>query len=248
MEHRAPAVSEAEELLTALFREQLARRPADRYLPEHIDPHSIRTHLDVFRWYLPHLPPHGDVLDWGCRHAPDACLLRCTRGDAYRLFGCDFAAPSEYAVFHRFAGLEYRQLADPLRLPYPDASFDAVISSGTLEHAALDYESLKELYRALRSDGVLVVTYVPNRSSPAEWYRRRVQGKGFHRRLYRLEELTTLLSRAGFYTTVAGYQTHLDRLPPVTWRHRLLRGLCWLAPLHRLTSTLCAIGVKVFSM
>jgi len=53
----------------------------------------------------------------------------------------------------QFAGLQYERLPDLIRLPYPDGSFDAVISSGVLEHVPFDYESLKELDRVLINTG-----------------------------------------------------------------------------------------------
>jgi len=109
----------------------------------------------------------------------------------------------------------------------------------------MDYESLKELYRVLRVDGVLVITYLPNRLSVEEWYRRTVRGAGFHRRPYGLGEAVQLLKRTGFYPRVAGFQTHLDLLPARSIRHRLLRGLCRIVPLHWFTSTLSLIAVKV---
>src|SRR5206468_37127 len=76
------------------------------------------------------------------------------------------------------------RLTDPVRLPYPDGTFDAVVGSGVLEHTAMDGESLKELYRVLRTGGLLVVTFLPYAYSWDEWYRRNVAKAGYHRRLY----------------------------------------------------------------
>ena len=74
--------------------------------------------------------------------------------------------------------------ADPLKLPYADESFDAVIGSGVLEHTAMEGESLKEVYRVLRRDGVFVVSYLPYAYSWNEW-RRRSRGVDFHHKLER---------------------------------------------------------------
>src|SRR5262249_47334019 len=64
----------------------------------------------------------------------------------------------------------------------------------TLEHVAMDYESLKELYRVLKLDGLLILTYLPNRWSFREWLRR-VRGQDYHRRRYGLNEARRLLQR-----------------------------------------------------
>jgi SAM-dependent methyltransferase len=234
--------------LSELYRQQLVLDPDDPYLLAHADPLVVRTQAAVVDWYSRYLPPRGWVLDWGCRHAPDSCLLQSRTGFRLHVDGCDFVPPGEYSAFHEFAQLDYTQLTDVVQLPYESESFDAVIASGTLEHVAMDYESLKELYRVLKPNGRLIVTYLPNRLSVSEWYRRRILASGHHRRVYGLGELTALLKRTGFYPLVGGYQTRLDMLPDRTLKHQLLRLLCWVVPLHRFTSTMCAVAEKVHGM
>jgi len=237
------------ERLRSLYEQQLKIRPDDPYLQAHAETKVAETQAAVFDSYAPYLPAHGgSVLDWGCRHAPDACLIRARFGTEMRIDGCDVVEPGAYSVFHAYAGLRYRVLADAVRLPYDDASFDAVVASGTLEHVPMDYESLKEIYRVVRTDGSLIITYLPNRLSVEEWYKRKVRGEGFHRRLYRLGEIVRLLKHSGFYPRLAGYQTHLDLLPPRSFKHRALRRFRWLLPLHWMTSTISVIAVKVATM
>lgn len=233
------------ELLRYLYEQQLTHRPDDPYLRAHAQTKVAETQAAVFDFYARFLPSRGRILDWGCRHAPDACLMQARFGPELRIDGCDLMETTAYSVFHSYARLHYQPLGDAVRLPYDDASFDTVIASGTLEHVPLDYESLKELYRVLRVDGGLVITYLPNRLSVEEWYNRRVRGAGFHRRLYGLDEAVQLLKHAGFCPQVAGYQTHLDLLPARSFRHRVLRGLCWLMPFHWFTSTISIVAIKV---
>jgi SAM-dependent methyltransferase len=228
------------DLLNGLCHRHLTEHPDDVYLAEHATPQAVARHVCVFEWYRRFVPPAGEVLDWGCNHAPDSCLLRAAFGDALRLHGCDFRPAEQYRAFHESCGLSYTRLTDVVELPYPGQAFDVVIGSGTLEHVAMDYESLKQLNRILKVDGVLILSYLPNRWSLHEW-RRRVMGRDHHRRLYGLGEAKQLLKRAGFYPFEAGYQG-------MAYRRRAARLLAWVVPVHVFGSTLCLAARKVHSM
>ena len=67
------------------------------------------NHVLTFLWYRRYLPDEGAILDWGCNHAPDSCLLRMAYGQRLRLHGCDFVDSGLYAVFHEFAGFLLRE-------------------------------------------------------------------------------------------------------------------------------------------
>jgi SAM-dependent methyltransferase len=197
--------------LTSLMAEYLREHPDDAYLQFHASGEVTLNQVRMIRWYLRHLPVRGRVLDWGCRHAPDSIVLRQVRGDAYELHGCDFPDCRRYQRFHEDGGLQFTALTDIVSLPYPDQSFDVVIGAGTLEHAAQDYESLKELYRVLAPGGVLIFTHLPHRHSRIEYVNRVVRKEGYHKRLYDLDETDRLLKRAGLLPTQLGYQERLLR-------------------------------------
>ena len=229
-------------VLGKLYRAQLELTPDDGYLRQHSRPEFLDGTVKVFEFYEPHLPQAGRILDWGCRHAPDACLARARRPDV-EIDGCDVHAPGAYPVFLEHARMRYSQLTHLVKLPYPDATFDAVIASGVLEHVPMDYESLKELHRVLRPEGRLIVTYLPNRASLEEWRLRR-QNAPSHARLYSLRELRRLFLHAGFRPVVLGYQTQLDLLPHPSTPAALLRPL----GIARFTSCLCAVASRVSSI
>lgn len=232
-------------LLDGLYRRQLEQLPQDPYLRAHSDPAFQRGSMAVYRCYEPWLPPQGRILDWGCRHAPDACLIRARFGSRFTLDGCDVFDSAPYPVFFEYAGLRYQPLSDAVRLPYPDGSFDGVIASGVLEHVPMDYESLKELYRVLKPGARLIVSYLPNAASVEEW-RLRHRGRGaFHRRLYSPAQLRALLTRSGFWPLLIAYQTQLDALPADRRSVQWLRPLARAAQLHRITSCLCAVAEKI---
>ncbi len=232
-------------VLRQLYARQLETLPHDGYLRDHSEASFVDGSVRVFRFYEPYLPAEGRILDWGCRHAPDACLVRTRFGERVTLDGCDVFDSSQYPVFFDCARLRYTRLSEIVKLPYPDDSFDAVLASGVLEHVPLDYESLKELYRVLRVGGRLIVTYLPNRVSIEEWRLRHWVRDDFHWRLYCRAKLRGLLLHAGFRPIVAGYQTQLDLLPVDGAALAALRPILRFLQLHRLTTCLCAIAEKV---
>jgi SAM-dependent methyltransferase len=249
------------ELIARLFADQAAV-DTDTYLDEHSRPEAIRHHVNVFCWYAQHLPAQGAFLDWGCMHGPDSCMVREVWGDKVELHACDFREATAFRVFRGFARPAYTRLSSAVEIPYPAATFDAVIGSGTLEHVAMDYESLKEIYRVLRPGGLLVVTFLPYRLSWIEWYNRCVRKEAFHRRLYGKTELDRLLKRTGFWPVEIRFHTFVADpvvAPPPGAVRRLLRrflspGREVLALLHRLFTppfrhtTLCCVAKKMTVM
>jgi SAM-dependent methyltransferase len=247
-------------VLADLYRRQRAILPDNWYLEEHSGQQVIRGQVELFQRYLSHLPRQGAVLDWGCYHAPDACLLRTVTGDLHDLYGCDWQAPGEFEVFHRHANLHYRPVTDLFHIPFADGKFDAVIGSGTLEHTAMDYESLKEVHRVLKPGGVFVITYLPNRLSYQEFLLRRARRHRddrplFHRRLYNPGQIRQLLLHTGFDPLVATYTSRFwERrvgwvVPNARWAAWLAAPLKFLLPIHMFTSsTLFAVARKVIVM
>lgn len=212
------------ERLASLYAAQLQLGPND-YVRYHASPQAILSHVNSFLVYRSYLPARGRILDWGCQHAPDACLVKASVGhDELQLAGCDFLEPNRYPAFWDFAGLEFVSLTHRINLPFADEQFDGVIASGALEHAAMDYESLKELYRILKPDTHLIITHLPNRYSYTEFIARRVRGQEYHRRLYTIGSITTMLRHAGFVPMLIRRHHFLptNRLKSLT---RLLAGL-----------------------
>lgn len=229
--------------LSDLYSEQLRLTPGDPYTIQHAQPAVIETQVTVFEWYIRYLTSTPlTILDWGSRHAPDSCLLRASLGDGITLHAADIDDSDRFVAFHRTANLTYTRLDHVFRLPYPDDSFDVVIGSGTLEHVAMDFESLKEVYRVLKVGGRFLITYLPNRWSYEEWWKREVKKAGAHPRIYSRKELRHMLVHHGFRLITDGFQTRSDALGGATWWKRwAVRA----TQLHRVTSTICAVAEKV---
>jgi SAM-dependent methyltransferase len=232
-----------EMVLEGLYKRYLAQVPDDPYVQAHSERAFLSGTVRLFRFYEPYLAGRTSILDWGCHHAPDACLIRARFEQEVALHGCDVVDPHQYEDFHRYAGMEYRQLAHPFQLPYPDAQFDAVIASGVLEHVPMDYESLKELHRVLKPRGRLIVGYLPNAMSVEEWWMRLSGRSDFHRNLYSKPEFRRLLLRSGFLPLVMGFQTQIDLLP-ADGALASIRPFLRLAPLRHFTSCLCAVAER----
>ena len=90
---------------------------------------------------------------------------------------------------------------DALALPFPDATFDCIITSEVLEHVWADATAIRELVRVLKPGGRMAVT-VPTRwpervcwALATEYHDR----PGGHVRIYRQHELEQKLESAGLY-------------------------------------------------
>lgn len=106
-----------------------------------------------------YLPSAGsgplDVLDVGCG---DGSLARAVAGGGHRVFGCDIS-PGLIAYHRRASPWGTFALCEAGRpLPYPDARFDAIVSSEVIEHVYDVAGWAQELARCLKPQGCLVLT------------------------------------------------------------------------------------------
>lgn len=83
------------------------------------------------------------------------------------------------------------------KLPFADASFDGVLSSGVLEHVAEPEASLKEIDRIIKNKGYLFIFRLPNKYSYIEFISDRL-GRGDHPVKYSMREIRQLLERSGY--------------------------------------------------
>ena len=109
---------------------------------------------------LPHLRPGIRLLDCGC--GPGTITMELAKAVAPgEVIGIDLEASQiDIALQHArelgITNLKF-EVADLLKLPYPDESFDAVFIHAVLVHLAAPIVALREIYRVLRSGGLTAV-------------------------------------------------------------------------------------------
>ncbi len=157
---------------------------------------------------LAHRWQSGKLLNTGCAHGAD--FLPFTQ--SFELWGVDFStgmlrqAQRYSAKFNFYANLI---AADMLSLPFPNNTFDWVISVAAYHHIKGKHareEAFHELKRVLKPGGEAFLT-VWNRGQPGFWLKPaeqeipwKLKGKTVYRyyHLFSYRELKGLLTRVGF--------------------------------------------------
>jgi len=147
---------------------------------------------------------NGRILDWGCLYGQMTYLLE-RRGLTVVPF--DVEGSRRPRTLCELVGRTPMYSQDPVKLPFETASFEAVLSSGTLEHVADPEASLREIQRILRPGGHFIIYNLPNRLSWIEWIAL-LRGTA-HERRYLLGEAREWLERAGFEVLVARHENVL---------------------------------------
>jgi len=142
------------------------------------------------------------ILDWGSGKGQVSYLLK-EFGDGIEAISADVETKAEDSSFGQWtpiidgAKINVQPLKHEYILPFEDEYFDVVLSFGVLEHVPNDYESLKEIRRVLKSNGLFFCFFLPYRFSwtqnVAHW-----RGNFYHDRLYGKRQVNALLESSGF--------------------------------------------------
>jgi len=207
----------------------------DAFLDSRETPYARAERVRSYLRVRSALPGTQRILDWGCRHGASACLVRADLGDGVELYGADFCDAQQYRTFHEASRLNYRRVEHPWRLGYADGFFDAIVGAGVLEHVANIGASLDELWRVLRPNGALLMTYLPNACSWSEWLSRRTAPEMAHARRFRPAPLRRQLLDHGFSVERWGYHHFPPTTLPAHEDTALLRNVVrWSQPLRAL--------------
>lgn len=160
---------------------------------------GAHQYLRLYELVRRHVAPGARVLDWGAGSGHFSFFLSRA---GYRACGYSF---KDFAFASWLADPRYEfttgSPAEPRKLPYADASFDAVSSIGVLEHVREtggdEASSLAEIARVLRPGGVFVCYHFPNRTSWIEYLAEKLGRE--HRHVYRFtrSDIEALVRGAG---------------------------------------------------
>lgn len=109
---------------------------------------------------------HGRVLENGCGVGMYVERLAPTAGE---IIGLEYDFERAAQAYANTASLTSAQILSAAgeALPFPGEAFDLILSHEVLEHVQDDRQAVREMVRALRPGGRMVV-FVPNRGYPFE--------------------------------------------------------------------------------
>lgn len=146
---------------------------------------------------------HGVVLEVGPYQGSKTRYL--CRNQNLKVIGVDVElSNSKWAKGYDFI------VGDARNLPFAAESFDAVVSFDVIEHIDNDELFVKELYRVVKKKGIVLIG-TPNRHRLSHKIRRllgkkveyplKIAENCIHLREYTMEELSSIVRKAGFTVT-----------------------------------------------
>jgi SAM-dependent methyltransferase len=184
------------------------------------------------------------VLDWGCGKCHVSYLLKKRNVD---VTSCDIevathadSAFGQYTPIADFAKINIIPLKHEYILPFSDKSFDVVLSFGVMEHVLNDKESLLEINRILKPNGLFFCFWLPYKYS---WKQKReyLKGSHYHDRLYDIKKVKHLLNEARMNLLDYWYRDLLPKgraLPYYRKVESFDNWLCRNTPLKHLASNI----------
>jgi SAM-dependent methyltransferase len=184
-----------------------AARLEEHLLPEY-PLHHLRNRVSLLNYAriaqecAQALGNRGRILDWGCGHGQNNLLLR-TAGLEVVSYDIQDWGPG-YRI-KDVLGVQPVISDDRTLLPFDDATFDAVLSCGCLEHVEAPAGSVREIFRVLKPGGRFFIYFLPNQLSYTEalatW-----RGRSDHPVKYTARSLRRLMRGAPFKEAYCRYQ------------------------------------------
>ncbi len=193
-----PLSTEAQQMLSIGF----ARADTPHYL--HLRSKLVvLTYLRIADEISQQLPPVNSprLLDWGAGIGQMSYLLSRRGFDVTGFSYLEEAPdPGVNRTTLQFGDqiLPLVTTTDPVKLPFPDGYFEAVLSSGVLEHVSDEVGSLREIRRVLKPGGCFFIYQLPQKGSWLEFLIRLFKLGYFHERKYTIGSIRRLLAAEGF--------------------------------------------------
>lgn len=198
------------------------------------------------------------ILDWGSGKGHITFLLQeAYKNSGTKVVSCDIAnselARNDSSFLQNTPIIEEKNikvvpLEHPYELPFSDNAFDIVISMGVLEHVPQDQNSLKEINRILKPNGLLFCFFLPYQWS---WTQQLAHWRGnyYHDRLYSKRQVQRMLTRANLRLLDIWHRQLLPknsvRYPAYPRFERVDQWLCSYTPLKCLATNIEFVAHKV---
>ncbi|CQR65595.1 methyltransferase domain-containing protein [Streptomyces leeuwenhoekii] len=174
----------------------------------------------------------SEVLDVGCGHGQPAVHLARSTGalvTGITVSSAQAAAAAEFALSEGLTDQVRIQVADAMRLPFPDESFDAAIALESISHMSDPVAAVTELHRVLRPGARLALAdFIRRRPTTAQehdiWSKFMPVLTQDTRATCSLQSLSELFTEASFHIVEARDITQESAVPSVSWLLSMLRA------------------------
>ncbi len=172
-------------------------------------------YVEQVRFLAAFIPRSANVLELGCGCGQTTAMLADIRPDL-KIVGTDIEKARTWDYFREY-GCEFLE-CDARNIPFPDNTFDVIVSFGVIEHVGRYDGFLKENHRCLKSNSYNIIFNLPNRYSFPE-FACRVLKVSCHEKRFSMSDISKIVLNAGF-VLVDSRKEHLipaqiDRLHPL---------------------------------
>tara|TARA_B100000315_G_scaffold254230_1_gene294838 strand:- start:192 stop:842 length:651 start_codon:yes stop_codon:yes gene_type:complete len=162
------------------------------------------------------------VLDLGCN---DGGFTARLEKEGFEAVGMDLPDVVKHAM-DTYPDMPFVAGSGEKKLPFKDATFDAVVASEVIEHIQQDKQFVQECKRILKKGGLLILA-TPNPGYAIHAWLRMIgykwdEGQDMHAREYTLDELRALLSPFSNVTITGIPFSYIDHKSKVGWIERFL--------------------------